>query len=322
MLPYPVLGRLTHWLRFNLLRGLDVRVDNNCHAYFRRAGSVKAFLVSAKELHDRYLAGSVQIFDCRFSLNDPDAGRAAFEGRRIPGASYVDLEKDLSGTIGAETARHPLPSPNVWLTNVSRLGLNPDKMIVAYDDGHGMFAARLWWMLSWTGLENIGLLDGGFAEWSRLGLPVESGDDSVVSKPAEFVERFDHKRYVDADYVLAHLGSEEILIVDAREPERYRGEKEPLDKKAGCIPGAINRHFVRNLSGGVFKSSDQLKAEFKQLLDSVEPGRVIHSCGSGVTACHNLFAMEYCGLEGSRLYSGSWSDWILDSSRPIQTVAT
>jgi thiosulfate/3-mercaptopyruvate sulfurtransferase len=283
---------------------------------------MKASLVSAKELHGRNLAGSVQIFDCRFALNDPDAGRAAFEGQGIPGANYVDLEEDLSGTIGADTARHPLPSPNAWLGKVAHLGLNSDKMIVAYDDGHGMFAARLWWMLSWIGLENVCLLDGGFAEWTRLGLPVEAGDDSVVTEPTEFVGLFDHRRYVDADYVLAHLDSEETLIVDAREPERYRGEKEPLDKKAGCIPGASNRHFVRNLSGGLFKSPDQLETEFKHLLDGVEPSRVVHSCGSGVTACHNLFAMEYCGLQGSRLYAGSWSDWILDSSRPIQTVAT
>ncbi len=283
---------------------------------------MKATLVSAKELHGRNLDGSVEIFDCRFALNDPDAGRAAFEGRRIPGANYVDLEEDLSGTIGADTARHPLPPPNAWLEKVAHLGLSSDKMIVAYDDGHGMFAARLWWMLSWAGLENICLLDGGFAEWSRLGLPVAAGDESVVAEPAELVGLFDHSRYVDADYVLAHLDSEETLIVDAREPERYRGEKEPLDKKAGCIPGAINRHFVRNLSGGLFKSSAQLETEFKHLLDGVEPSNVIHSCGSGVTACHNLFAMEYCGLEGSRLYSGSWSDWILDSSRPIQSVAT
>ena len=283
---------------------------------------MKAFLVSAKELHGRNLDGSVEIFDCRFALNDPDAGRASFEGRRIPGANYADLAKDLSGIIGTDTSRHPLPSPNAWLAKVAHLGLNSDKMIVAYDDGHGMFAARLWWMLSWAGLENIGLLDGGFAEWSRLGLPVESGDEFVVAEPAEFVGLFDHSRYVDADYVLAHLDSEETLIVDAREPERYRGEKEPLDKKAGCIPGAINRHFVKNLAEGLLKSSDQLENEFKQLLDGVEPTKVIHSCGSGVTACHNLFAMEYCGLEGSRLYSGSWSDWILDTSRPIQTVTT
>ena len=282
---------------------------------------MKASLVSAKELHGQNLEGSVQIFDCRFALNDPDAGRAAFEGRCIPGANFIDLEEDLSGTIGADTARHPLPPSNTWLEKVSHLGFNSNKMIVAYDDGHGMFAARLWWMLSWAGLENIYLLDGGFAEWSRLGLPVEAGSDSAVSEPTELFGVFDHRRYVDADYILAQLDSKETLIVDAREPVRYRGEKEPLDKRAGCIPGAINRHFVRNLSGGLFRPPDQLKTEFKYLLDGVEPSRVIHSCGSGVTACHNLFAMEYCGLKGSRLYPGSWSDWILDPNRPIQTGA-
>ena len=283
---------------------------------------MKASLISAKELHRRNLDGSVQIFDCRFALNDSNAGRAAFKGRSIPGAKYIDLEEDLSGKIGADTARHPLPSPDMWLKKVSHLGLSSNKLIVAYDAGHGMFAARLWWMLSWAGLEDICLLDGGFAEWIRLGLPVETGDDSVVAEPTEFVELFDHGRYVDADYVLAQLNSDKTLIVDAREPERYRGEKESLDKKAGCIPGAINRHFVKNLSGGLFKPPDQLETEFKPLIEGVQSSRVIHSCGSGVTACHNLFAMEYCGLEGSRLYAGSWSDWILDSSRPIQTVAT
>jgi len=275
---------------------------------------MQASLVSALQLSEL----GAQVFDCRFSLADRDAGRAAFEGRRIPGAHYADLERDLSGPIRADTGRHPLPTPDLWLKRMGRYGLRTDTPIVAYDDGAGVFAARFWWMLSWMGCEQVSLLDGGFHQWTKAGLPMEAGEDRRNITPTALMLDADSALQLDAGAVQNALDSDATLIVDAREAIRFSGEQEPLDRKAGCIPGSVNRHFAQNLSQGVFKSADELKSEFALLLGDRDPTEVIHSCGSGVTACHNLFAMEYAGLHGSRLYSGSWSDWIVDPARPIE----
>ena len=279
-----------------------------------------AKIISARELERQSRDGSVKIFDCRFALNDPDAGRAAYEGSHIPGAVYVDLEKDLSGPITPETGRHPLPDFPAWRKKLLRLGIDSDSTVVLYDGGPGVFAARFWWMLGWGGIPNVMLLDGGFAEWRRQELPLETEEHAaaMITPSTDRVSDTEGAGHVDADFLMAGLGAPDPLVLDAREPERFSGLKEPLDKKAGCIPGAVNRHFALNLSEGRFKTPGSLREEFASLLKKRSPETVVHSCGSGVTACHNLFAMELAGLSGSRLYPGSWSEWITDPDRPIE----
>ena len=282
---------------------------------------MRANLVSVTDLDRLTREGEVAIFDCRFSLTDPDAGRAAYEGSHIPKARYIDLERDLSGTISSQTGRHPLPEFSVWCERIANLGLNGSDPIALYDGGPGVFAARLWWMLAWAGIDNAMLVDGGLSEWRKQGLALESGDESDGQPaPRGVMHPHDHEHasQVDAQFLMERLEDPQVLVLDAREEERFSGRKEPLDKRAGCIPGALNRHFALNLSEGTFKSPEALKTEFEEALQGSPPQAVVHSCGSGVTACHNLFAMEYAGLSGSRLYPGSWSDWIADPARPVQ----
>jgi len=284
---------------------------------------LKASLIQPESLAAQLDDAGPIIRDCRFSLTDPDAGRAAFEGRSIPGARYVDLEADMSGPITPETGRHPLPDVSIWIETIQKLGLNDGRHIVAYDHGPGVFAARLWWMLGWIGVHNVSILDGGFTRWEKLGLSVSAGEHVTRSETKDVSDRFELKEVVGlrvSAYDLERaLGTEQYMILDAREPKRFSGQEEPLDKKAGHIPGATNRFLGLNLADGCFKSKDLLRAEFDSLLHERNVSDVVHSCGSGVTACHNLFAMEYAGLSGSRLYPGSWSEWIADPARPIET---
>ena len=279
-----------------------------------------AKIISAQELERRSREGSVQIFDCRFALNDPDAGRAAYEGSHIPGATYVDLEKDLSDSVSPDTGRHPLPDFSAWRERLLSLGIDGNSAVVLYDGGPGVFAARFWWMLGWAGIPNVMLLDGGFAEWRRQGLALETEEHAHGATPLAEKDLSDseHAPYVDAEFLMTNLGASDFLVLDAREEERFSGLKEPLDKKAGCIPGSLNRHFALNLSEGRFKTPELLRKEFEEILLGRAPETVVHSCGSGVTACHNLFSMELAGLTGSRLYPGSWSEWITDPDRPIE----
>ncbi len=281
---------------------------------------MQANLINADELETLLQSQAVIVCDCRFSLNDPDAGRAAFEGSHIPGARYVDLERDLSGQITSSTGRHPLPAVDDWIDRAALLGLTGGQKIVVYDHGPGVFAARLWWMLGWIGISDVWLLDGGFATWSKSDKSTISGEEPVElpsSNLTSLKEVNDLK--ADADEILKSLGGGVLSIVDAREPPRFSGEVEPLDAKAGHIPGAINYHFALNLEDGKFRSRAKLKEAFEQVTAGRNPQNIIHSCGSGVTACHNLFAMEYSGIKGSRLYPGSWSEWIADPSRPTET---
>ena len=281
---------------------------------------MQANLINADELETLLQSQAVIVCDCRFSLNDPDAGRAAFEGSHIPGARYVDLERDLSGQITSSTGRHPLPAVADWIDRAALLGLTGGQKIVVYDHGPGVFAARLWWMLGWIGISDVWLLDGGFATWSKSGKSTISGEEPVElpsSNLTSLKEVNDLK--ADADEILKSLDGGVLSIVDAREPPRFSGEVEPLDAKAGHIPGAINYHFALNLEDGKFRSRAKLKEAFEQVTAGRNPQNIIHSCGSGVTACHNLFAMEYSGIKGSRLYPGSWSEWIADPSRPTET---
>lgn len=256
----------------------------------------------------------VVIVDCRFSLLDPSLGEQSWRQSHIPGAVYAHLERDLSDMSRLGQGRHPWPDAVVFCNKLGRWGIAPNTQVVAYDDGDGAMAARLWFLLKTLGHEKAAVLDGGLLRWTALGLPASS----VVRNPApqRYVGHFDAARLFDAAAAEAHLAAGGLLV-DARAPARFRGDEEPLDRVAGHVPGAINRPYAANLVNGQFKSPMQLAAEFRELLGTHAAADVVAMCGSGVTACHNLLAMERAGLRGAKLFTGSWSGWIADPARPI-----
>ncbi|HSO05810.1 MAG TPA: sulfurtransferase [Pelomicrobium sp.] len=255
------------------------------------------------------------VFDCRYDLFDHDAGTRAYAEGHVPGAHYLHLARDLSGVMTGANGRHPLPGRDAFAALMARFGVTPGVQAVAYDAGPGPYAARLWWMLRWLGHRDVAVLDGGFARWVAEGRPVSAAIPQA--RPAPF-EPGAGDRPVAADDVEAHLAQPDQLILDARSPDRFRGENETLDPVGGHIPGAVNRFFMTNLGeDGRFKPAAKLGEEFRAVLGNADPQTVVHQCGSGVTACHNLLAMEVAGLGGSRLYPGSWSEWCADPARPV-----
>jgi thiosulfate/3-mercaptopyruvate sulfurtransferase len=275
-------------------------------------------LLDVYELNDLIQAGSVIVVDCRFALSDPDKGREDWLNSHIPTAAYAHLDHDLSSPIGPESGRHPLPDAESFAQFLSSLGWAPGTLIVAYDDGPNAISGRFWWLMRYFG-HPAALLDGGFAAWTAADLPVESGPVQVrASRPAELNGNRD--MMVSSTRLLKDVERGELTVMDARGPDRFSGKVEPLDSRAGHIPGAMNRPLQLNLAeDGCFKKPEQLRSEFAALLGGLEPEDIAHSCGSGVTACHNYFAMELAGLNASLLYPGSWSEWIRDPSRPIET---
>jgi len=273
-------------------------------------------LVSAGELAaaiDRCV-----VIDCRHDLLDPHAGHSQYAAGHIPGAFFLDQDTELAGPKNGRNGRHPLPAREDLAARLRAAGLDDDGQLVAYDQQAGMFAARLWWLARWLGHERVAVLDGGLDAWTAAGFPVVS--EVPAPRAGRFRVRASLVREADSAAVLANVGSGTRLVVDARAPERYRGEVEPLDPVAGHIPGAVNRPFGQNLrAGGRFKPAEVLRAEFEALAAGRAPAELIHSCGSGVTACHNLLAMEYAGLGGGALYPGSWSEWCADPARPVAT---
>jgi thiosulfate/3-mercaptopyruvate sulfurtransferase len=257
-----------------------------------------------------------RVFDCRHDLKNTEYGRQAYARGHIPGALFLHLDDDLSGAKDGRNGRHPLPDVVGFARCMSACGVDATTQVVAYDNEGGIFASRLWWMLRWLGHDKVAVLDGGLAGWKRSKRALE--DAAPVVAPREFVP---HPRNmtVDSGQVLAELQSEWMLIVDARSPERFRGENETLDPVGGHIPGAVNRFYFDNLDddGCFFKPVAELRAEFDALLAGRPAESVVQQCGSGVTACHNMLAMELAGLSGSRLYPGSWSEWCADPSRPV-----
>lgn len=275
-------------------------------------------LISTEELAGRLGSPDLVVCDVRHDLAKPDAwGESQYATRHVPGAVFVHLDRDLSAPRTGRNGRHPLPSPEAAAATFSRLGIAPGKQVVAYDQGGGAFAARLWWMLRWLGHDAVAVLDGGFAKWTEEGRPVASGVEAP--HPATFAIR-KVTPTVDASGIMASLPRHALLLIDARAGERYRGETEPLDPVAGHIPGARNRPYTQNLAAdGTFKHPAFLRAEFEAVLAGAGHDLVVHSCGSGVTACHNILAMEIAGFEGTRLYPGSWSEWCSDPARPVAT---
>jgi len=265
----------------------------------------------AQHLHDPQWV----IFDCRFALTRPEYGRQAYAKAHIPGARYAHLNEDLSGPITPASGRHPLPDPSLLASKLALWGVDQSKQVVVYDDSFGSIAVRLWWLLRWLGHEAVALLDGGFPAWQKQGRDLSA--EIPVFRPAEFHCAHDDSLWVDSNAVLEAL-QQDRRIVDARPEERFLGLIEPLDKVAGHIPGSLNSPFEDNLDmRGNFLKPEELRAQYESLLRGAPPGEVIHMCGSGVTACHNLLALEIAGLAGGKLYVGSWSEWITDPSRPI-----
>jgi thiosulfate/3-mercaptopyruvate sulfurtransferase len=271
-------------------------------------------LVSTAELAAHLDDAGWVVFDCRHDLAKPDAGAQDYAQAHIPGARYLHLDRDLAAPTTGRNGRHPLPDPQVFTRTLEAAGVDATKQVVAYDDKTGVYAARLWWMLRWLGHENVAVLDGGYAKWTREERAVS--DAVPKAAPTRFAGR-PRAVSVDAEDVLQSLGRPDRILLDARSAERFRGENETLDPVGGRIPGSINRWFRENLErSGCFKPAAELRRAYSALLGTLPPSAVVHTCGSGVSACHNLLAMEVAGLAGSRLYPGSWSEWCSEPGRP------
>jgi thiosulfate/3-mercaptopyruvate sulfurtransferase len=257
------------------------------------------------------------IFDCRHDLGDFEKGARLYAAGHIPGAHFAPVETALSGPKTGTNGRHPLPAPDAFADFLSRHGVTDAATIVAYDDVGGQYSARLWWMARWIGLRQVALLDGGFPKWVSENRPVTTAVPHPVRGGLR-VHAAAEMVWTVTD-VKQRLSDPSCALVDARSAERYRGEAEPIDRIAGRIPGAVNRFYKTNLNPDLtFRPARELRREFETLLAGRPAENVGHQCGSGVTACANLFAMEYAGLPGSKLYAGSWSEWIADPSRPIE----
>ncbi|MHB8668057.1 MAG: sulfurtransferase [Burkholderiales bacterium] len=256
------------------------------------------------------------VFDCRHDLAKPESGAQEYAKAHIPGARFMHLDRDLSAPATGRNGRHPLPDAQVFMRRLGAAGVDADKQVVAYDDKTGVYAARLWWMLRWLGHENVAVLDGGLAKWTKEGRALTSAVPAAA--PARFAGR-PRALTVDADDVLRSLGAPGRILLDARSADRFRGENETLDPVGGRIPGSVNRFFRENLdASGCFKPAAELRRAYATLLGTLPADAVVHSCGSGVSACHNLLAMEIAGLPGSRLYPGSWSEWCSEPGRPTE----
>ncbi len=258
------------------------------------------------------------IVDCRFDLTNPDWGFEDYQRGHIPGSVYAHLDHDLSAPPTPDTGRHPLSSPSEFATTLERLGISNDSQVVALDTSGGSFAARLWWMLKWLGHNSVAVLNGGWNAWKSKGFPIAQGIES--KQRGKFIPHPQSGKYVTTHELIQLMGNPTFKLVDARAPQRYRGEFEPLDPVAGHIPGSINRFHENNLArAGKLKPAELLRKEFEEILGETPPHQVIVYCGSGVTSCHHLLAMEYAGIQGAKLYAGSWSEWIRDPNRPIET---
>ena len=271
-------------------------------------------IVSAGTLNQHLNRDDWVIFDCRFNLMDTGAGFTAYQQGHIPGAHYLHLDNDLSSAITPDSGRHPLPVPEKLAHILGQAGVSSQTQVVVYDDCGGAMAARAWWLLRWLGHDAVAVLDGGYPLWLQN---YSGSTDIPKAKINGFESARRNKMNLSTTQLLTELSGSDTLLVDARAEERFLGKVEPIDPIAGHVPGAVNRPLTDNLDNGQFKSAGQLKTEWLELLRGVQPQSVVHMCGSGVTACHNQLAMEIAGLSGSRLYSGSWSEWVRDASRLV-----
>ena len=279
-----------------------------------------AQLISPQTLHERMEQPGLVILDCRFALEDPNYGRCSYAEGHIAGAHFADLERDLSGpVVSGVTGRHPLPAAHALLERLRTWGINADSDVVLYDDGPGAFAARAWWLLAWLGKrDGVFLLDGGLKAWHRAGYPLSL--DASVAQVGTFNGQPNNHLWLSAEQLQKRLGDPGLTLIDARAQPRFRGEVEPIDPVAGHIPGAQCAAFSANLdSDGCFLPAEQLKQRFAEQLKGRSPDELVAYCGSGVTACHNLFALSLAGYPLGKLYAGSWSEWINDPARGVAT---
>ncbi|HEV2228959.1 MAG TPA: sulfurtransferase [Steroidobacteraceae bacterium] len=278
-------------------------------------------LIRVPELASHLDDANLVVIDCRFELSRPEWGEQAFAAGHIPGALYAHLDRDLSGPRTPGSGRHPLPDPVVLAGTFGRFGIDGEAQVVAYDQGPGAYAARLWWLLRWLGHTRVAVLDGGFAAWERARQPVST--TAAARPPRRFAARVNRGWAVTTEAIAAALASgalarAEPLLIDARGADRFAGENETIDPVAGHIPGAHNHPFAGNLDAlGQFRSPDELRRAWTASLRGRPPAAMVAMCGSGVTACHNLLALEVAGLPGARLYAGSWSEWIRDPARAV-----
>lgn len=276
-------------------------------------------LISTDILAARPADPSWAIVDCRFKLDDVAWGEREWKAGHIPGAAYAHLDRDLSGPKTGTNGRHPLPDTAALAHALGLFGITSGKQVVAYDQDSGMFASRLWWLLRWLGHDAVAVLDGGFAKWVAEGRPL-----SVAAEPrdaAEFHAAPRRDMTIGVEDVSAHAHEADWRLLDARAPERYRGEVEPIDPVAGHIPGATSYFFRRNIDErGTFRTPEDLRARFAPYINGIVPEHIVCYCGSGVQACHNLLALEHAGVSGAKLYPGSWSQWVSDRSRPVETA--
>jgi thiosulfate/3-mercaptopyruvate sulfurtransferase len=291
-----------------------------------RVGAVDfTTLIGVESLRTLIGTPGTLVLDCRFDLAAPAAGREAYLRGHIPGARYLDLNRDLSAPVSATSGRHPLPDPVAIDALFRGLGVAPDTQAVVYDESNGSFAARAWWLLRWLGHSKVAVLDGGMSAWLRAQGALESGepsrgapDPNAGGAPDPGAVQVDRRAVVGTDELIAALDDPRTLLIDARAAERFAGAVEPIDPVAGHIPGAANHPFSANLrADGRFLPSEELERRWRDRLGEASPAEVIVMCGSGVTACHNLLALERAGLAGARLYAGSWSEWIRDPRRPV-----
>jgi thiosulfate/3-mercaptopyruvate sulfurtransferase len=275
-------------------------------------------LISTDALTSHLDDASWRIADCRYNLKDEDWGRAQYLAGHIAGAAFVNLAHDLAGSRTGTNGRHPLPSPATMAATFGRLGIDAGTQVVAYDQDAGPYASRLWWMLRYMGHDAVAVLDGGWARWIREGRPTRSGEEQ--RPPAAFTPRIRKQMHVTVDKVAKSIGDPGVLFVDARSPERFEGQPDPLDDVSGHIPGARNRFYKSNVAeDGTMRPADAIRADFMRILDDHSADQVVMYCGSGITACQNLLAMEHAGLHGAKLFAGSWSEWESDPKRPVET---
>jgi thiosulfate/3-mercaptopyruvate sulfurtransferase len=275
-------------------------------------------LISTETLASHLADSSWLIADCRYNLKNEDWGRAQYLSGHIPGAVFVDLAHDLAGARTGTNGRHPLPSPGTMATTFGHLGIRAGTQVVAYDQDAGPYASRLWWMLRYVGHDAVAVLDGGWAKWLREGRPARSGEEQRPA--ATFAPRLRADMRVTVDEAATRIGNPGVLFVDARSPERFEGQPDPLDNVSGHIPGARNRFYKNNLAeDGTMRPPDALRVDFMRVLGDRSADQAVMYCGSGITACQNLLAMEYAGLRGTKLFAGSWSEWESDPKLPVET---
>ena len=273
-------------------------------------------LISTAELAKHLNQADWVIFDCRFSLADTSAGNRAYRQGHIPGARYADLNRHLSSPVQSYTGRHPLPDLAGLAKQLGEWGVSLRSQVVVYDDAGGAFAGRFWWLLRVLGHTQVAVLDGGIRHWQKRQYPLTTELPKLL--PTTFRAYPDARQWLAAAAVENGLAARSITLIDARTPERFNGLQEPIDPVAGHVPKALNRPFQLNLDqDGLFLPAEQLKSQFQTLIHGTPSEQAVHMCGSGVTACHNLLAMEVAGLSGSKLYAGSWSEWIVDRNRAV-----